>query len=88
MAVTEGGLGRGTSDEAIFLDNVGCIGTESRLFDCSANPIGSHNCLHDEDAGVRCQLRMFSSIARRNQYSKLNEIIVHPATKSFKPALL
>ena len=31
-----------------------CVGTESRLVDCPANPIGSHNCVHGEDAGVGC----------------------------------
>ena len=39
----------------ILLDNVNCAGTESRLVDCPANPIGTHNCVHFEDAGVRCQ---------------------------------
>ena len=39
----------------IWLDNVQCTGTETRLIDCPANPIGSHNCAHVEDAGVRCQ---------------------------------
>ena len=38
----------------IWLDNVNCRGTESRLIDCSANPLGNHNCVHAEDAGVRC----------------------------------
>ena len=38
----------------IFLDNVACVGTESRLIDCPANPIGNHNCVHSEDAGVGC----------------------------------
>ena len=31
-----------------------CTGTETRLIDCSANALGSHNCQHSEDAGVRC----------------------------------
>ena len=38
----------------IWLDEVRCIGTESRLIDCPANPLGQHNCVHSEDAGVRC----------------------------------
>ena len=38
----------------IFLDNVQCLGTETRLVDCAHNPIGTHNCIHFEDVGVRC----------------------------------
>ena len=45
--------GQGTGP--IWLDNVECIGTEARLADCPANAIGSHNCIHFEDASVRCQ---------------------------------
>ncbi len=37
------------------MDNVQCRGTETRLIDCPANAIGTHNCAHVEDAGVRCQ---------------------------------
>ena len=38
----------------IWLDNVQCRGTETRLVDCPALPIGTHSCGHAEDAGVRC----------------------------------
>ena len=38
----------------IWLDQVNCDGTESRLFDCSANIDSNHNCSHDMDAGVTC----------------------------------
>ena len=38
----------------IWLDNVQCVGTEARLINCPANPLGQHNCGHIEDAGVRC----------------------------------
>ena len=51
MAITAGftnGAGR------IWLDNVNCRGTESRLVDCPASELGVHNCGHHEDAGVRC----------------------------------
>ena len=39
----------------IWLDNVQCRGTETNLFSCSHSPVGTHNCVHSEDAGVRCQ---------------------------------
>ena len=38
----------------IWLDNVGCRGTETRLVDCPANAFGVHNCVHSDDAGVSC----------------------------------
>ena len=38
----------------IWLDDVQCRGTETRLIDCPARPLGSHNCGHTEDAGVQC----------------------------------
>ena len=45
----------GEGSDPILLDNVDCVGTESRLADCPANTIGAHNCAHNEDAGVRCR---------------------------------
>ena len=38
----------------IWLDNVNCYGNETRLIDCPANPLGSHNCQHADDVGVMC----------------------------------
>ena len=38
----------------IWLDDVNCRGTELRLADCAARAIGTHNCNHNEDVGVRC----------------------------------
>ena len=38
----------------IWLDEVNCAGSEIKLIDCPANPLGSHNCRHSKDAGVNC----------------------------------
>ena len=45
-------FGQGTG--RILLDNLGCAGTETRLVDCPHNGIGIENCVHAEDAGLRC----------------------------------
>ena len=48
------GFGGGSGE--VLIDNVGCNGSEERLFDCVHNGVGNHNCNedHDEDAGVIC----------------------------------
>ena len=46
----------GQGSGLIFLDEVQCVGFESRLRECPANPIGGHDCDHSEDAGVQCAL--------------------------------
>ena len=38
----------------IILDELRCTGRESRLVDCPHNGFLRHNCVHSEDAGVRC----------------------------------
>ena len=45
-------FGQGTG--AIFLSDLGCSGSETRIDACSHTGVGQHNCVHSEDAGVRC----------------------------------
>ena len=44
----------GEIDDQIWLDEVNCVGTELRLVDCPANPLGTHDCFHSLDIGVTC----------------------------------
>ena len=46
-------FGEGTGP--IFMDAVGCRGSESRLFDCLHSEVTADKS-HAEDAGVHCQL--------------------------------
>jgi len=39
---------------SIWLDDVRCRGSETNILSCPRNSVGSHNCGHHEDAGVRC----------------------------------
>lgn len=43
----------------IWLDDVQCSGSETSLLSCISSGIGNHNCVHGEDAGVRCEPKGF-----------------------------
>ena len=43
----------GQGNGSVVLDDVACVGDESRLVDCQYTAI--HNCSHSEDAGVSCK---------------------------------
>ena len=72
QAVSFAAYGQGTGP--ILLDDVACTGTETRLIECRASPITVHNCVHFEDASVRCQAPPSMSIltSRILYYSIMN----------------
>lgn len=45
-------FGEGTGD--IHLSNVDCTGSEERLLSCPQSTPGVNDCIHFEDASVRC----------------------------------
>ena len=47
-------------DGAIFLESLGCSGTESILIECSHPLINVHNCDHSDDAGVLCNCELLT----------------------------
>ena len=57
---TSAHFGSGTG--SIYLDSVGCSGSESRLIDCSRNSVVTCSNGHLEDAGVRCQGQLSSCV--------------------------
>ena len=45
----------GEGEGEILLDDLRCTGDEATLLDClDQSEIGSHNCVHGQDAGVIC----------------------------------
>lgn len=45
-------FGRGSG--TIWLDEVGCLGTEDDIVDCYHRAWGSNDCSHSEDVGISC----------------------------------
>ena len=44
----------GSSSQTIWLDDVECTGSETRLINCVHHGLGVENCAHSEDIGVQC----------------------------------
>jgi len=52
------GPGRGW----IWLDDVSCLGSETKLVYCGHNGFGIHNCGHYEDAGLICEGKQIGKV--------------------------
>ena len=49
--------GFGVATGPVLIDETRCVGTEDSLITCRHNGIGTHNCLHTRDVGLRCVIR-------------------------------
>ena len=66
-------FGQGTGD--IFLDELVCEGTEMTLRECRSD--SSHNCNHEEDAGVRCQSKLWACLGCGTTWLVISDLQVH-----------
>lgn len=77
-------FGRGKGP--VWLDNLRCVGNESRLQDCPHNSYAVQNCNHGEDAGVYCSGKIFYAFDNRIFYfrNKAEQLIVTMSTMVYK----
>ena len=55
----------GAGSGKIWLEDVACTTSNTKLLQCSSSPIGEETCSHSEDAGVGCEgvlLAVFHSL--------------------------
>lgn len=54
----------GSGTGLIWLDDVNCRGSETRLTSCSNRGIGVHDCSHSEDVAIYCSSRLTTTSGR------------------------
>lgn len=55
MILNASEAGFGVPSGPVLIDETNCLGTESRLAYCRHNGVGTLNCDHSKDVGLRCQ---------------------------------
>ena len=56
VLVNKVAFGRGDSSQSIHFEGVNCNGSEARLPECHNGGIGQHDCTHDEDVAIICDV--------------------------------
>ena len=76
--------GEGIGD--IWLDNVRCTGSETRLESCPKNNWGEENCSHAEDAGVSCGnyniMELIPNKTKQNKTKEIDDVHARPSIKN------
>ena len=49
--------GFGVATGPVLFDETRCTGDETRLINCRHNGVGTLNCDHSRDVGLRCRIR-------------------------------
>ncbi len=53
--------GFGVATGPVIFDEARCIGNETRLINCRHNGVGTLNCDHSRDIGLRCRIRKLAN---------------------------
>lgn len=75
LPVSQGFFGFGINP--IHLDEVNCSGTEASLANCQNPGVGTHNCLHHEDAGVICISKSLLVILGKPWAGSISKLLVN-----------
>ena len=72
----------GEGNGSIVMDDVECDPSiHCTLLQCQHLPLKQHNCLHSEDAGVRCEPKIMKSVSAANvttpNYSTLHTVLIN-----------
>ena len=65
-AYTSAHFGAGSGN--VWLEDVACSSTNTKILQCSSSPIGQDTCTHSEDAGVGCEGTAFTIINNDTLY--------------------
>ena len=73
-----GSAAYGFGEGIIFLDTLGCVGSETSLKDCRHDGIGNHNCGHNEDVSLICHVPSMMEECKNGSVRLVNDLLASP----------